>query len=302
MEKELHATPDAKPFSGESRCWPREPSRPAPRSRRGSCARWIGGHSSRPPAGRAEGYARDAGVGLEPAYSLRSCPAQCPPAGISTASTWPTGPTTALRPRIPASPRRRCPTPPWRVASRCPTPPWRVASRACAEQMAAVAAAVYASAWAACVSPPLLLTSAAAAASGGAAGWAAAAARGHGRAVAAAAAPATTCWAAPYPGPARGPHRLGRRGNPTLRRASTAHRCGGRSCLRLGRAGPGGHPPRRRRATSARRGRGTRTEGRRTAPSATSRPSKFWRKGTAQGSSCRRNEYAGSRPTPASRA
>ena len=117
----------------------------------------------------------------------------------------------------------------------------------------------------------------------------------------AAAAPATTCWAAPYPGPARGPHRLGRRGNPTLRRASTAHQCGGRSCPCLGRTGPGGHPPRRRRATPARRGRGTRTEGRRTAPSATSRPSKFRREGTAQGSSCRCNEYADSRPTPASR-
>ena len=35
------------------------------------CARWIGGHGSRPPAGRAEGYARDAGVGLQPASSLR---------------------------------------------------------------------------------------------------------------------------------------------------------------------------------------------------------------------------------------
>ena len=51
------------------------------------CARWIGGHGSRPPAGRA-------GVGLQPASSCADscCPVPCSPAGISTASTLPRGP------------------------------------------------------------------------------------------------------------------------------------------------------------------------------------------------------------------
>ena len=56
------------------------------------CARWIGGHGSSPPVGRAEGYPRNAGLNQHPRCADSCCPAQCPPAEISTASTWPTGP------------------------------------------------------------------------------------------------------------------------------------------------------------------------------------------------------------------
>ena len=88
------------------------------------CARWIGGHGSRPPAGRAESYARDAGVGLEPAYSLRrqllpwAVPCTALPPEFRRPRRGRRGRTTALRPRTPASPCRRCPTPPWRMTSR----------------------------------------------------------------------------------------------------------------------------------------------------------------------------------------
>ena len=61
VEKELQVTQDAAPFSGESHMWTPVVSRdPFP------CARWIGGHGSRPPAGRA-----NATLGMEPTCSGR---------------------------------------------------------------------------------------------------------------------------------------------------------------------------------------------------------------------------------------
>ena len=59
LEKELQVTPDAAPFSGESHWWTPE-SPPA----------FLGGSAATAAAARPPGYARDAGVGLQPASSL----------------------------------------------------------------------------------------------------------------------------------------------------------------------------------------------------------------------------------------
>ena len=137
LEKELHVTPDAEPFSGEPHCgeshwWIPESPPDRPQAAVGAP---VLGESAAAAAGRPQDAQR---VSLgTPAWAFNPHPRRAAPTAAALRSALPPefrrprrgrgGRTTALRPRTPASPRRRC-----------PTPPWLVGFRACAARLAPV--------------------------------------------------------------------------------------------------------------------------------------------------------------------